>query len=270
MNYVKKIGLAQIADGREAEWFREANEELHPLMEFFEDKIGRNLHEMFKAQGDLELFQAMKFWLFAENRALLNDGLEKFNFSVEQFEQGMLTSTVLSVTKERKNLDFILEVMMRNEIVDDLEVGGRVFTLKTRDRKIDFSKADEYFDYKNRTVEGILNAVDLVGGCHMVAEKMFESNPEYKIMTTICRKNLVENYYHSVVLIPGEKVVDLTENLVIGKEEFCKLYNVQEVVILNHEEYEEMKDETKDLDESKTLYVPLRVAIYEWRKNGKI
>lgn len=86
----------------------------------------------------------------------------------------------------------------------------------------------------------------------------------------ICRKNLVENYYHSVVLIPDGKVADLTENLVMGKDDFCRLYDVQEKVVLSHGEYEELRAETRKYDKSKTLYPVLRVASYEWRKNGKL
>lgn len=262
--------LSRFSDQKEMEWRLEARERLSPLIDFLSDKMGQNLQDQYGMQDNLKLFQKLKFWLFGTHKDVLYEGMERFGFEVKQLEREMITATILSVTTERDNIDFIMEVMIRSGAVRDLGVDGKDFVLETNNELIIFSKADEYFDYQNKTVEELLRKEDLRGGCHEAAEKLFESNSEYEIMTAICRKNLVENYYHSVVLIPGEKVVDVTENLVIGKEDFDRLYNVQETVILDHEEYEKIKNETEDLDESGTLYVPLRAAVYEWRKNGRI
>lgn len=270
MRKVEELDLSRIVDQKEGEWYEEARDRLRTLINFLNDGLNQNLCELHKTDDDLELFAKLKFWLFGVHKELLYAGLEKFGLSVEKFEQEMIVSTILSVTMELDNLGFILEVMARGGVVDDLIVEGRNFTLKTSAGNFDFSKADEYFDYQNETVEEILRSKDLKGGCHEASEKLFESNSEYRIMTMICRKNLVENYYHSVVLIPDGKVADLTENLVMGKDDFCRLYDVQEKVVLSHGEYEELRAETRKYDKSKTLYPVLRVASYEWRKNGKL
>lgn len=270
MRKTEELDLSRIVDQKEVEWYDEARGRLCLLIGFLDDGLKQNLHELYRTNDDLELFAKLKFWLFGVHKELLYVGLEKFGLSIEKFEQEMVASTILSVAMELDNLDFILEVMVRSGVVDDLVVEGKNSTLKTGVGNFDFSKADEHFDYQNKTVEKILRSKGLKGGCHEVSEKLFESNAEYKIMTMICRKNLVEDYYHSVVLIPGGKVVDLTENLVIDEGDFCRLYDVQEKVVLSHGEYEELRAETRKYDKSKTLYPALRVASYEWRKNGKL
>lgn len=264
LNFVQKV------DQLEVSWKQEAEKKLKPLMDFLSDKLGYNLHEEHSKQNSLELWQYTKFWLFATQKDLLYEALAKCGFDITEFEHEMLASLILSVTRERENVGMVLKIMMTNGIVKDLRENDGEFILDTRFGEMTFWKADAYFNYQNEVVGRILQKDNLVGGCHEVTEMFWQSVPQAKVMTMVCCKNLVEKYWHSVNLLADDKVMDLTANLVIGRDSFDALYDVQESLVMSAEVFQELKAEADKLDENNILWPLLRVAAHGRMKYGRL
>ena len=58
-------------------------------------------------------------------------------------------------------------------------------------------------------------------------------------------------------------VIDLTSNLIMSKEQYYQLFEVEELNCISYEEYLNEKDDSIKFDESKTLYELLRNALYK-------
>lgn len=266
----KELNFVQKVDQLEESWQQEANEKLKPLMDFLSGKLGYDLYGKHGKRSSLELWQYTKFWLFATQKDLLYDALSECGFDIAKFEYEMLASLILSVTRERENASVVLKTMTVNGIVKELRESDGKFILDTRFGEMTFRKADAYFDYQNETVGRILQKDDLVGGCHEVTEMFWQSAPQTKVMTTVCCKNLLEKYWHSVNLLTDGKVMDLTANLVVDKDDFDILYNVRESLVMSMEVFQELKSEADELDENNILWPLLRVAAHERMKYGRL
>lgn len=266
----QKILLSAYVDKLEDDWREWANARLEPLMSAINQELRRDLYKEMRVDTALELYQKVRFWLFATQEELIYENLKKFGFDISQFEREMMTSLILTITHERENLDLVLEELIRNGVVLEVEERDSKYILETKAGKFSFVKADEYFRYQNAVVERLLKKEDLRGGCHEVAEELMSSSKGMKAITMICQKNLVEKYWHSVVLWNEEMIVDLTANLVMKRAEFFDLYNVQEWMEIDEGKLKEVGVEMMKYDESGTLWALLRIASYERNKNGKL
>lgn len=263
------IKLSKYIDEQEKQWLEAADARLKPMMDNIAGELKRDLYKERKTKSALEVYQYYKFWLFATHWEMLERNLESFSFNKEQFQDEVLLSTILSITRERDNVGMVLEIMYRNKFLDDLEELDDKYIIKKQDTEITFQKANVYFKYDS-LIEQVFAREDLVGGCHEVAEILLEQKPNLRIMMMVCEKNLVEKYWHSVALTSGDNVIDLTANLVMPIEDFCKMYNVKEKKILTKAEFENLKRESAQYDESKTLWSALRVTAYERIKHGNL
>jgi hypothetical protein len=84
----------------------------------------------------------------------------------------------------------------------------------------------------------------------------------FKAVTSICKKGIDNSYYHSFILDDENNVID-TANLIMPKEQYYLLQEVNKLNCINYKEYLEEKDNSIKFDESKTLYNLLRNAIYK-------
>lgn len=266
----ERILLSSYVDELEKEWHEEANQKLAPMMEALCRELERDLFSEMRVKTALELYGKVKFWLLATQTEMLYVNLERFGFDIARFEREMITSLILTITHERENLDLVLETMIRTGIVAEIEERDAEYLLDTKVGKFSFLKANEYFNYRNATVERLLKKEDLKGGCHEVAEELMRDDEKSKALVMICRKNLVEKYWHSVVLANEEMVIDLTAKLVMQQAKFFELYDVREWLEIDKDKLKKEGAETMRYDESGTIWPLLRIASYERRKNGKL
>ena len=85
-----------------------------------------------------------------------------------------------------------------------------------------------------------------------------------KISTALNQKKSVEKALRPVALLDDENnVIDFTANVIMPKEEYYLLQEVNELNCINYKEYLAEKDNSIKFDESKTLYNLLRNAVYK-------
>ena len=77
------------------------------------------------------------------------------------------------------------------------------------------------------------------------------------------KKGIDNSYYHSFILDDENNVIDFTANLIMPKEQYYLLQEVNELNCISYKEYLEEKDNSIKFDESKTLYNILRNAVYK-------
>ena len=107
----------------------------------------------------------------------------------------------------------------------------------------------------------------IIDGCHEISFHLIEKNSDLRAVTSIGTRGLNAKYYHSFVL-DGERVIDLTGNLVMPKNTYYLLNNVKELNNINYEEYLEEKDDSIQFDESNTIFPLLRNALYKQYKDS--
>ena len=129
---------------------------------------------------------------------------------------------------------------------------------------IQFMKAEDSFINDKETLDFIRKLGDKIqDGCHEISFYLIEKYEMFEAVTSICKKGIDNSYYHSFILDDENNVIDFTANLIMPKEQYYLLQEVNELNCINYKEYLEEKDNSIKFDESKTLYNLLRNAIYK-------
>ena len=63
----------------------------------------------------------------------------------------------------------------------------------------------------------------------------------FEAVTSICKKGIDNSYYHSFILDDENNVIDFTANLIMPKEQYYLLQEVNELNCINYKEYLEEK-----------------------------
>ena len=129
---------------------------------------------------------------------------------------------------------------------------------------IQFMKAEYSFINDKETLDFIRKLGDKIqDGCHEISFYLIEKYEIFKAVTSICKKGIDNSYYHSFILDDENNVIDFTANVIMPKEEYYLLQEVNELNCINYKEYLAEKDNSIKFDESKTLYNLLRNAVYK-------
>ena len=262
--------LSEYCDENERKWNNEEINNANKLVEYLNTKIDRNLYEVAKTNDNLEVYKYLCIWLLNFYKEELINGLKNIGITYENFEKTIITSLILSVTRESSNVDFLINVFKSNNVIKDIIKydEGKYKLLTNNYGEIFFSKADKCFEGEIETINYIKNYGDkIIDGCHEITFYLIKKYKNYKAITSICTMSLNKKYYHSFILNDDE-VIDFTSNLIMKKDDYYKLNNVIELSVLDYSEYLNKKDESIDYDESKTLFGLLRIALYNQYKKG--
>ena len=127
-----------------------------------------------------------------------------------------------------------------------------------------YNKNDENFVNDKETMD-FINKLgnNIQESCHEISFYLIEKYEIFTAVTSICKKGLDNSYYHSFVLDDLNNVIDFTANVIMPKEQYYLLQEVNELNCINYKEYIDEKDKSIEFDESKTLYNLLRNAVYK-------
>ena len=178
----------------------------------------------------------------------------------------MIYSLILGVTRNKSNTDLLYDILKSANIIEKMIVyEDDTYEIISKDfGKIQFMKAEDSFINDKETLDFIRNLEDKIqDGCHEISFYLIEKYEMFKAVTSICKKGIDNSYYHSFILDDENNVIDFTANLIMPKEQYYLLQEVNELNCINYKEYLEEKDNSIKFDESKTLYNLLRNAIYK-------
>lgn len=257
--------LSEYCDKNESQWHEETTTLARELVKYLNSVIDKDLYEVAKTNNDLEVYTLLRIWLLSFYKEKLITGLNDIGITYEEFQKVNIYSLILSITRKAPNVDLLIYVFKRNNIIIDLvEYEDGKYKLSTNlFGDIYFERADKYFESEVETIDYIRkNDNKIVNRCHEVALYLIKKYVNYKAVTSICTNLLNNKFYHSFV-VNDDVVIDLTSNLVMRKDDYYMLNSVIELSVLDYQKYLEEKDEYIDFDESKTLYELLRIALYK-------
>lgn len=255
--------LANYIDENEITWLERNREKLDQFFAYLNGALKTDLYKEYEVEDSVALYQMLGTWLLANDPGLLLEALDSVQISADIFELQTISSVILSVTRNRKNADLLLDLLLHMGMITDFkELDQACYEMPTTMLgTIHFQKASvALVDDK---IQEILKQEDLIGSCHETTLRLLEQFPKCHAVIAICSKNLNEQYYHSFLINEKEKVIDLTGNLVIDKGAFYQLYQVKEVAVFDYETYLKYAKMSQDSDESHTLMPLLRAAIYQ-------
>ena len=178
----------------------------------------------------------------------------------------MIYSLILGVTRNKSNTDLLYDVLKSANIIEKMIVyDDGTYEIISKDfGKIQFIKAEDSFINDKETLDFINKLGDKIqDGCHEISFYLIEKYEIFKAVTSICKKGIDNSYYHSFILDDENNVIDFTANLIMPKEQYYLLQEVNELNCISYKEYLEEKDNSIKFDECKTLYNLLRNAIYK-------
>ena len=260
--------LSEYCDKNESQWYKEKTTKASELVKYLNSVIDKDLYEVAKTNNNLEVYTLLRIWLLNYYKEKLITGLNNIGITYEDFQKESIYSLILSVTRKAANVDFLIDVFKRNNIIKDLvEYENEKYKLSTNSfGDIYFETANKYFESEVETIDYIKNFGNkIIDGCREVAFYLIKKYGDFKAVTSICTNLLNTKFYHSFV-VNDDTVIDLTSNLVMRKDNYYMLYSVIELSVLDYQEYLKEKDESIDFDESKTLYELLRIALYKHYK----
>ena len=99
--------------------------------------------------------------------------------------------------------------------------------------------------------------------CHEISFYLIKKYDIFKAVTSVCKNGIDNSYYHSFVLDDENNVIDITANLIMPKDQYYLLQEVEELNCVNYKSYIEEESTTIKFDESNTLFDLLRNALYK-------
>ena len=269
----EKIKLSEYIDNNEIEWNEISRKDAKKIIEFINFQTGHDLYEISKCKDERQVFQALGIWLLNFFPTELQQGLKIINYDYNKLKKHFITGFILSVSRGRENVPFLYKVLVKSNIIEKaIEYEDGYNEIITKEfGKIGFWKARDSFTDDEATIKYI----DKMGNrikesCHEVSLFLIKKFPEFSAVTSICNKPINNKYYHSFVLDSENYVIDLTGNIIIPKDEFYMLKEVEELNTINYEEYKKECNVSAQYDESGTLEPLLRIAVYkELQKNNK-
>ena len=258
--------LSEYCDRKTNSFLNVEYDKVSKFIEYINSKIDDDLYEIAKAKDSVGVYKKLVVWLLKCYSKELFDGLKYVEVDIDLFKKSLINSFILSVTRNKTNSGLIYDVLKANGIIEKMLVyEDNYYEIFTKDfGVIQFVLADEAFKNDKETLEYMKNMGDRVlSGCHDVSFYLIKEYEEFKAVTAICMRNLYGKYYHSFVLDDNDNVIDFTSNLVMPKEQYYSLNNVEEINCISHKEYLEEKDKSIKFDESKTLFPLLRNALYK-------
>lgn len=240
-------------------WLKATERKLGLLLNSLGKQIGIDFYEPFPGKPAVEVFARVKVWFLARLPQGLYAELENLELDKRRFELDMVVSLILTITR-RKPYEELAELLIKREILQRVAFLGESWQVSTVNYgDFVFTLADEAFE--DNKIEELVRQKRTQSGCHECAELMLCQHPEWLAVTAICQKNIVQRYWHSFAQTKEGKVVDLTGNLVMAREEFDILYDVWEISQVKLVELESLTAKSQALDEGGDLFNLLRIAM---------
>ena len=258
--------LSEYCDKKETLWNKVEQENVEKLINYINNNIDDDLFKIANTNDSIEVFNRLKVWLFKFYNKQLLDGLNYIGADYERFKKGLIYSLILGVTRNKSNTDLLYDVLKSANIIEKMIVyDDGTYEIISKDfGKIQFIKAEDSFINDKETLDFINKLGDKIqDGCHEISFYLIEKYEIFKAVTSICKKGIDNSYYHSFILDNENNVIDFTANLIMLKEQYYFLQEVNELNCINYKEYLEEKDNSIKFDESKTLYNLLRNAVYK-------
>lgn len=240
---------------------KEREENTSKVIQHIQELLGVSLYEAAKTNNPIEAFNANYYFLLDKFEDILYQALEKSGISSQVFCRETIASFILSVTRNRSNVEFLKELLIKRNIISNYQEENGKICLATKIGMIQFQKLDGKLD--EATNNFINHNADIRSACHESTMFLLEKNHNYMAVTAFARKNLGGKYLHSFIL-DGDCVIDLTANLYMKKEDYYKLYGIEEIRKVTYQEYLKDCEESKTLDESGTMFSILRNAMYSY------
>lgn len=234
------------------------------LINYLKQYIKIDLFKMANSKNELEVFKKLNGWLFNFYHVEFLKGLDYLKYDYQKYKKSLIYSFILSITRGRPNSNILYDVLVSKKVIDKMIIyEDSTYEIITKDfgkiifKKADNSNDDETKEYLNSLGEHIRD------GCHEISFFLIKKDASLKAVTSVCTKGLNCKYYHSFVVDTRNNVIDLTANLLMPKEQYYLLQDVEELNAVNYEEYLSEERDSIEYDESRTLFNLLRNALYK-------
>ena len=258
--------LSETVDINENNWNGLEYELSKKFIDLMSQKIGIDLYEKSPSKNPLDTYEYYKVWLLNYYEDELKDTLESIGVSFKHFKNQLIYSFILSVSRGAKNIEILTKVFIDKGIFKSFKKIDNEYIIEYDEGEISFSI---FYDNAEDDVRKYMDKLGntIVDACHIVTLEMMRKYPTLKGVTSISNRGLNQKYYHSFNL-DQDYVIDLTGNIIMKKYDYYKLLEVEELNIIDYQEYLNTKDKSVDYDESGTLFPLLRCAVYEQYSKG--
>ena len=244
------------------------------IINYLKEKITNDdLCEKANTDNNVEIYRRLCGWLYNFYHDDLYDSFKLINYNSSDFEKQMLYSFMMSISRERDNVDILYKMYKIHGVINEVrQFEDNMYEIDTNDYGVlSFYKAKDIF----KDNEEVLEYIDSLGdnikdGCHEVTYYLLEKFKSFKAVTARVKKELGCTQYHSFLL--DEKynfVIDVARNIAMPKDTYYMLNDVEEINVLTYEECIKENELTKQYDETSTLFDLLRNAAYKECINKK-
>lgn len=265
-----KMNLSEYLDESERNWKKNEILKARNLLKYLERHIPVDLRKVAHSENELEILEKLHVWLFNFYQKEFLEGLKYINYDVLNYKKHLIYSFILSVLRNKSNIDILYDVLVSKEIIEKMLVyEDSNYEIITKDFGIiSFKKASNIVDEETKKyLESLGNQI--IDGCHEITFFHIQKNPNLKAVTSICTKWLDCKYYHSFALDCNNIVIDLTANLIMPQDMYYLLQDVEELNVVNYLDYLKEENSSREYDESNTLFPLLRCALYKQVLNDK-
>lgn len=258
---MEKVLLRRETEAKQKGWFYKTESKYQELAMNIKKYMKIDVLESEKYSCAIDAVNS-SVWSFMDKMKIqFYEVLKKSDFNIVNFEQNKLIfSLILSITQKKPKLAFFERILRREKIITGIKEKDGVIRLYTKYGKIDFQRVTDVFK-DNEEIMYLYNNKSEFLTSHGLAEKFLELSPEYKAVSSVCKKNTCEKFFHTFIIDKDDNVIDLSKNLIMKKMDYYRLQQVRELNVVNYSQYLEQSFKCEKFAVSKQSYNLLRNAL---------
>jgi len=193
----------------------------------------------------------------------IDEILEYYDYD-ESFDI-LLVTKWLTICANDNDIEKQVELCKRFRTIDEILYNGEnKFTIISSEYgSFTFSPATEQ-ETNNKKIKNFIERYSNSYFSHDRAKRLMLLNNNYTAITSVCDEIFGRKYYHSYILdTKNNKVIDLTNNIIMEKESYDLLFRPQELSQINLETFKEKRKEANkwakenNVNRSNWSYEPL-------------
>lgn len=258
--------LSEYCDKNEKQWNEAEQKNVEKLIKYINNIIEDDLFKIANTNDCVEVWNQLKVWLFKFYNKQLLEGLNYVGADINRFKKGLIYSLILGITRNKSNVNLLYDILKDSEIIEKVVVydDGTHEIISKDFGVIQFISAEGSFIEDEDTLDYIKKlGNNIQDSCHEISFYLIKKYDIFKAVTSVCKKGIDNSYYHSFVLDDENNVIDITANLIMPKDQYYLLQEVEELNCVNYKSYIEEESTTIKFDESNTLFDLLRNALYK-------
>ncbi len=258
--------LSEFEQNQNNNFTEEYRKKCEKIVNYFESNTEIDLQERAKTNDPIQIYEKLRVWLLKFYKTDLLSAFRSIDYSYKDFQKNLIMGFLMTMCKNKEKAKVIFDLLLENSIVLDVEEyqDGGYKVITSEFGNITMYPAMILFR-GDREVENKISELgeNLRDSCHEISYFLIKRYESFKAITGIMEKDLNYKFYHTIIKDEYDYIIDLPNGVAMPIEDYFKINTFEKLNEANYTQCEIENEETREFDESGTLFDLLRNALYK-------